>query len=74
MTQIRNTSRLIVLNALEELYKFLNKYYEIVQSEKYRSLSLKCSYLLNNTDELILPKHFDHLSENYIIIYTYILA
>jgi hypothetical protein len=60
-----NLTRFIyIYNSLEELYKFLDKHYDVVP-KKIRSPSVKCSYLLNNTKNIIIPNNFWHLSENY---------
>ena len=58
------TRFIYIYNALEELYKFLDKYYQGVP-KKLRSPSKKCSYLLDNTRNLKLPEYFWHLSENF---------
>ena len=58
------TRFIYIYNSLEELYRFLDKHYEVVPT-KLRSPSVKCSYLLNNTKDLIVPKYFWHLSKNY---------
>ena len=49
------TRFIYIYNSLEELYKFLDKHYEFVP-KKLRSSSVKCSYLLNNTKDLLLPE------------------
>lgn len=51
-------------NALEEIYSFLDRYYDAVP-KKIRSHSIKFSILLNNSEGLILPEHFWHLSKNF---------
>jgi len=58
------TRFIYIYNSLEELYKFLDKHYDAVP-KNIRSPSIKCSYLLNNTKDIVLPDHFWHLSENY---------
>jgi hypothetical protein len=58
------TRFIYIYNSLDELYKFLDKHY-INIPKKLRSHSKKCSYLLDNSKDLRIPKYFWHLSENY---------
>lgn len=57
-----------IYNALEELFKFLSKNYSSV-SKKIKSSSVKCVELLNENNDIVLPKHFWHLSKNYLYFF-----
>ncbi|MBO2601871.1 hypothetical protein I6M34_01895 [Shewanella algae] len=51
-------------NALEEVYKFLDGHYSDIP-KKVRSHSIKFAILLDNSEELLIPENFWHLSENF---------
>ena len=59
--------------ALDEMYKFVAYKYDywvnensIPRKDRVNSASIKASVLLNNTDDVIFPKNFEHLSLNYL--------